>query len=321
LEGIVGEEVKISDCSVVRTKHPGVHMVTTTDFFYPLIDDPYVMGRIGCANVLSDLYSMGIEDCDTVLMLLASSEQIRPPHRDTVTRLLMKGFSDQARLAGTSVTGGQSVRNPWPIIGGVATSVLSEKDFIRPENAVPGDLLVLTKPLGTQVAVNAHQWLTTKDDMWVEVASQVTTAEDVERAYQLAGASMNRLNRTGARLMHKYSAHAATDVTGFGLLGHATNLAKEQKAAVDLEISLLPCIKGMPAVNSGALDFGLLRGTSAETSGGLLVCLSPQNAAAFCEEIQRIDGWPAWVVGKVTERTSGNTNTAKLSDGIQVLEI
>jgi selenide,water dikinase len=281
--------------------------VSTTDFFYPLIDDPYMMGRIGCANVLSDLYSAGIVDVDTMLMLLASSEEITDARvRALVTRLLMKGFADAAREAGTNVSGGQSVRNPWPIIGGVASAVVREEELVRPENAVPGDVVVLTKPLGTQPAVNAHQWYGRRSTckQRATLAAEADKAvgwERVKAAYDKAAASMARLNRTGARLMHKHSAHAATDVTGFGLAGHATNLAKEQKASVTIEVDTLPVIRDTVALDEIG-GYGLTLGFSSETSGGLLVCLPPDKAAPFCEEIAAIDNVPAWVIGRVVPR-------------------
>lgn len=300
-------------------------MASTTDFFYPLIDDPYVMGRIGCANVLSDLYSAGIVDVDTTLMLLASSEEIKEAAtRSTVTRLMMKGFSDAAREAGTNVSGGQSVRNPWPIIGGVASAVVREEQLVRPENAVPGDVVVLTKPLGTQVAVNAHQWLGQRtackqNEMLAAAAEKAVGAAAIEAAYEKAAASMARLNRTGAAMMHKHGAHAATDVTGFGLAGHASNLAREQKARVAIEIDALPVIRDTVKLDDIG-GFGLMFGFSAETSGGLLVCLPPEKAGPFCEEIEKIDGVPAWIVGKVVPRSPRDEEVVRISDTPKIIE-
>ncbi|EOA93191.1 Selenide, water dikinase 2, partial [Anas platyrhynchos] len=120
---------------------------------------PPKKGRIACANVLSDLYAMGITECDNMLMLLSVSQKMSDEERDKVMPLIVKGFRDAAEDGGTSVTGGHTVLNPWLIVGGVATVVCQPSDFIMPDSAVPGDVLVLTKPLGTQVAVTAHQWL------------------------------------------------------------------------------------------------------------------------------------------------------------------
>ena len=117
---------------------------------------------------------------------------------------------------------------------------------VSPDGAVVGDVLVLTKPLGTQVAVNAHQWLD-QPERWNRI-KLVVSEDDVRKAYQRAMNSMARLNRKAAILMHKYGAHGATDVTGFGLLGHAQNLAKNQKNEVSFIIHNLPIIAKMAAV-------------------------------------------------------------------------
>merc|ERR1719222_714032 len=207
-------------------------------FFYPLVDDPYMQGKIACANVLSDLYAMGVTECDNMLMLLAVSTKMTEKERDVVVPLIMRGFKDCALEAGTTVTGGQTVMNPWCTIGGVATTICQPNEFIIPDSAVVGDVLVLTKPLGTQVALNAHQWLD-QPERWNRI-KLVVSEEDVRKAYQRAMDSMARLNRTASRLMHKYNAHAATDITGFGLLGHAQALARNQKAEVGFVIHNLP---------------------------------------------------------------------------------
>ena len=185
------------DCSVRRShKYPDLLLVATTDFFYPLIEDPRNMseqhrtggrrgtaalqhsarhsltphpippppplsvcrGRIACANVLSDLYAMGVEDVDSVLMILAASLDMPVEWRHVVTRLLMEGFTAQALLASAPCQGGQSILNPWPIIGGTASALCKDSDVLLPHFAVAGDVLVLTKPLGIQVAVNVKQW-------------------------------------------------------------------------------------------------------------------------------------------------------------------
>lgn len=201
------------------TRHPGLFLVSTTDFFYPNVEDPYLQGRVTAANVLSDLYAMGVCEVDTTLMLLALSTDMEASARDIATTELIRGFSDTVRLAGSSVTGGQTVNNPWPVIGGVAMSTVSESEMIRPGGAVAGDVLILTKPIGTQLAVN--MWQRRDDpDKWAKVAPVLTRAQ-AARAYDIACDGMSRLNRSGARLMHEHGAHAGTDVTGFGLLGHA----------------------------------------------------------------------------------------------------
>jgi len=318
LEGIGDGSIGM-DCSIVPLKHQGLFLISTTDYFYPLVDDPYMQGQIGCANVLSDLYSMGVVNCDNMLMILAASTDMSKGDRDIATRQMIEGFNDQAKNGGTPVTGGQTVMNPWPIIGGAATSVCTKDEFIVPENAVAGDVLVLTKPLGTQVAVNVSQWR--YNERWQRI-EDLMTKEEAARAYDYATHSMARLNRTGAKLMHKYGAHAATDVTGFGILGHATNLAKNQKEAVHFEIHTLPIIRHMKEVDDKVSIWNLMKGLSAETSGGLLVCLPADKAELFCKEIEEIDNAPAWIVGNVIRSDLiRSENSCKIIDNPKVIPV
>eukprot|EP00045_Choanoeca_perplexa_P007552 m.69342 g.69342 ORF g.69342 m.69342 type:complete len:263 (-) comp14118_c1_seq2:270-1058(-) len=256
---------------------------------------------------------MGVPHCDNVLMLLALSLDMTKEQRAVVTPLMMAGFRDLCTEAGTSVNGGQTVLNPWMIVGGVATYVAKESDYINPEQGQAGDVLVLTKPLGTQPAVNAHQWLGT--DAYKKVAD-VITPEETLAAYAMAMSSMARLNNTAAALMHKYDAHGATDVTGFGILGHVHNLAEAQKAEVDLVLDTMPIIKGMPAVNS-KFNFRLTQGYSAETSGGLLIMMPADKADGFVKEISEIDGHPAWIVGRVV----AGARQGRLGDDLKIEEV
>ncbi|KAL0622324.1 Selenide, water dikinase 2 [Plecturocebus cupreus] len=169
------------DSCVIPLTHGGLSLVQTTDFFCPLVEEPYMMGRIACANVLSDLYAMGITECDNILMMVLSvSQSMSEEEREKVTPLTVKGFRDAAEEGGTAVTSGQTVVNPWIIIGGVATVVCQPNEFIMPDSAVAGDVLVLTKPLGTQVAVNSHQWLD-NPERWNKV-KMVVSREEVELA-------------------------------------------------------------------------------------------------------------------------------------------
>lgn len=304
------------DCSVTPLRHGGLSLVQTTDFIYPLVDDPYIMGKIACANVLSDLYALGVTECDNMLMLLGVSQKFSEKERDVVVPMMINGFKDCAEEGGVMVTGGQTVINPWMTIGGVATTVCQPNEFIMPDGAVVGDVLVLTKPLGTQVAVNAYQWIDVPEK-WNRI-KLVVGEDDVRKAYLRAMYSMARLNLVAARLMHKYNAHGATDITGFGLLGHAKNLAAIQKNEVGFVIHNLPIIAKMAAISKACGNmFGLLSGTSAETSGGLLIALPREQAAQFCKDIEKTEGYQAWIVGIVEK---GN-RSARIIDKPRVIEV
>jgi selenide,water dikinase len=196
------------DCALVATRHAGIFSISTTDFFYPNVESPALQGRIAAANVLSDLYASGVVHVDTVLMLLAVSLDMEERVRDVVATELIRGFAAAVREAGASVTGGQTVLNPWPVIGGVASSVVREEDLVRPGGAVPGDVLVLTKPLGTQVACNMWQWRGGGGNEagarnWPRLAAAGVTRESAAAAYDAAAAGMARLNRLGGTHLRK----------------------------------------------------------------------------------------------------------------------
>lgn len=308
------------DCSVRKTKHKGLYMISTTDFFFPLVESPYLQGRIGACNVLSDLYAEGVVDCDFVLMLLAASTDMPDDMRKICTRAMVKGFNDACAEADAPVTGGQTVLNPWPIIGGVATSLCTEDEFVSPDGAVAGDVVLVTKPIGTQVAVNLWQWCKKDNAHWKQcLAAGVTDEKQAQLAMHKAVESMGRLNRNAAKLMIKYGAHAATDVTGFGILGHAQNLSENQQAEVGLEIHTLPTIAGMPAVGDACgVEFKLREGYSAETSGGLMICMPAEHSAAFIEEYKKIDAQDAWEIGRVVQSAD---RKSCITEDCKILEV
>ena len=278
------------------------------------------MGKVACANVLSDLYAMGVTEVDNMLLLLGISKELSNDQRKVVIPMILEGFRDLAKEAGVTINGGQTVVNPWMIIGGVATSVCTRSEIIMPNQAVPGDKIVLTKPLGTQVAVNLHQWMSLGTPSW-NIAKDLISAEDVVKGYDDATISMTTLNLAAARLMHKHGAHAATDVTGFGILGHSRNLAEFQTADVDFSIHTLPIFARFTEVckqliEKGGRNFKLLQGLSSETSGGLLVCLSAESADKFVEEM-RSEGGTAWIVGDVVP----GTKTSRIAEDPEIIEV
>jgi selenide,water dikinase len=219
---------------------------------------------------------------------------------------MVDGFRDACAEADAPITGGQTVLNPWPIIGGVATSVVSKSDFLDCSGAQAGDVVILTKPIGTQVAVNVNQWRREHNEtLWNKCIQNAGLTEELaDRMMHSAVCSMVRLNRNGARLLLKHGAHACTDVTGFGILGHAQNLSENQVEPVAIEIHTLPCIAGTPAVNANVFDFRLVKGYSAETSGGLMLCIPKNNAEDFMKELQELDDCQSWIIGHVVADAS-----------------
>lgn len=332
LEG-VGSGIGMDSSIIPSKRFPGFVNVSSTDFFYPNVESPYDMGRVAAANVLSDIYAMGIVDVDNVLMILGASLDIQPEYRKIVTQQLIKGFDDHCKAAGTVVSGGQSVLNPWTIIGGTAVTMCAEADVLMPKSAVPGDVLLLTKPLGTQIAVNLKQWSQNPEKFasyrtrvfnegWrYDLASQSfqkigpvdlnakPSLEEQElalpkwivyRAYHRAVKQMIQLNRPVAQRMQQFQVHASTDVTGFGIWGHSDNLVKLQDRPVNFIIDALPVIRDMPFVNDNCWDFKLKIGRSAETSGGILMALPADQAQGMIDSLAEA-GISCWTVGRVVD--------------------
>jgi len=250
-------------------------------------------------------------------MLLGSSVKFSEKERDTCVPLMIQGFNDACLEADTMVRGGHTLVNPWPLIGGVASGVT--KDFIPPVSAKNGDMLILTKPLGTQIAVNMFQWRDLNNKRFYEPMDEKLKAS-TDLMYQDACISMATLNKIGAAAMQKFNAHAATDITGFGILGHAENLAKAQENE-----NLQFVIERMPILESVEVDaacgglFKLLQGFSAETSGGLLVAISEEDVNGFCDFVENGTGIKPWVVGKVVE--NGSEDRAVISENVEVLPV
>jgi len=330
------------DCSIRETRQGGHYIISTTDFFFPLVDSPYLQGRIGAANVLSDLYAEGVEYCDFVLMLLAASQDMSPEERAICTNLMVRGFRDACTEAETTVTGGQTVLNPWPIIGGVATSVVSREEYVSSDGACIGDVLVLTKPLGTQIAVNVHEWRkkhekTGQDKLWNRILEEnengdaLLSVSEAEVMMHKAVRSMSKLNRLASKIMTKHNAHAATDITGFGILGHAQNLMDNQIAECGVELYRLPCIANTLKVNDAIFDFRLRDGYSAETSGGLMVSMTESDALAYCAELKRLEAeaynynsdggdvdFGPWIIGRVVANAD---RKATITENAEYLEV
>lgn len=215
-----------------------------------------------------------------------------------------------------------------------------------------------TKPLGTQLAVNANEWmrrgeLEQRAPAFVAASGGLDAAcERVATLQAAATACMIRLNRNGARAMRDHGASAGTDITGFGVLGHARNLAQSQVARVRLQIDTLVVLRHTPLLASDNTYFGLLEGRSAETSGwrvcllcidcvcllcidrsscdiikydntsgGLLVCIDEENADAFCAAVSAADGTPCWRVGRVVACDADQQPDAFIAKEVTIVEV
>ncbi len=259
-------------------------LVQTIDFFTPLVDDPYDFGRIAAANALSDVYAMGGRPITAMNVVAFPLEQLGG---DVLTAILRGGL-DVVTEAGASVVGGHSIKDDEPKYGMAVTGTVDPRRIITNAGAIPGDMLVLTKPLGVGAIVTAAKRGTASSDL-------VATAVSV----------MVELNAAASQAALAAGVHAMTDVTGFGLLGHLHNLARESGLAAELDAAAVPAIDGVEALlrDDGAVSGGSRRNAEwaatfaaidpdvpawrarlivdATTSGGLLAAVPAAHADAI----------------------------------------
>lgn len=268
--------------SVVRIADD-LAVLNTLDFFTPMVDEPEVQGRIAGSNVTSDIYCMAVTKIVSVLTIMAFPENM--PNELAVG--MLRGFGDFCREMDAPVVGGHTIRNPWPIIGGAATAIGDPEKIVYTRGARVGDRLFLTKPLGIAPAMAAYRLR--KEEEGQELLKEVP--EDlVDAAVCGAIKAMTTSNRPVAEAMQQVPVHAATDVTGFGLKGHAGNMAVLGK--VDIVVDQLPVFGGTPVL-AELLGFPLLQGEGKETAGGMLIAVAEENVDDLLDELdkRRISHW------------------------------
>jgi len=277
----------------------GIAVLNTLDFFTPIVDKPEIQGRIAGSNVTSDIYCMAVTNIVSVLSIMAYPENM--PEELAVG--MLKGFGDFCREMGAPVVGGHTIRNPWPIIGGAATGIGDPEKIVYTKGAKVGDELFLTKPLGIAPAMAAYRLRKEEEgrDLLKDVPEDV-----VEAAVKEAIDGMTESNRSVAEAMQNAPVHAATDITGFGLTGHAGNMAMLSK--VNIVINQLPVIRGTPAL-AELFGYPLLTGESKETAGGMLIAVDKEDADDLSSELDK-GKVRHFKVGYVTEGT-GSVNVLK----------
>jgi selenide, water dikinase len=292
------------DAAIIRVSDKLVAL-TTADFFTPIIDDPYVQGQIAACNSTNDVFAKGGLDIISVLALMAVPEDM--PH--DVQADMLRGFCDFCNSIKAPVVGGQTILCPWPILGGAITA-LAEHDKIVPiSGARHGDRLVLTKPLGIQPIMEVLRLPDQGQEKMAELIPEIEISESIDLAVKL----MTLTNRGAAEAMLNVGVNAATDITGFGILGHASNMAEQSR--VSIEIHTLPVIKWTPKI-AEALRIPLLEGEGVETSGGLLISVSPQKADQLLDTLERT-GFGGYEIGAV-EKGEGRAHIRK---GAQLVEV
>jgi selenide, water dikinase len=289
--------VKITDNQAV---------LNTLDFFTPMVDEAEIQGRIAGSNVTSDIYALAVTNIVSVLSIMAFPENMP----DELAVGMLKGFGDFCREMGAPVVGGHTIRNPWPIIGGAATGVSEIRKIIYTKGTQVGDRLFLTKPLGIAPAMAAYRLR--KEEEGRELLKEVP--EDlVETAVAEAIEGMITSNKPVAEAMQKVPVHAATDVTGFGLKGHAANMAVLGK--VDIVINQLAVIRGTPKLTE-IFGYPLLQGEAKETAGGMLIAVAKEDADGLLSELDKRKV-KHFEVGYVTEG-DGKVNVLKK---VKVVEV
>jgi selenide, water dikinase len=295
--------VETGDDAGVWELDNGTCVIATTDFFMPMVDDPHDFGRIAATNALSDIYAMG----GTPIMALAILGMPVDKIPAEMVRKILEGGASVCEAAGIPIAGGHSIDSPEPIYGLAVTGIGAKANIRRNSEARTGDKLILTKPLGVGIYSAAFK----KGALG-------------RAAYDEFIATTTLLNRIGAELGKDTAVHAVTDVTGFGLLGHALEMARGANKTLAINMSALPFLREAATL----AQQGLVTGASGrnwksygtevvlpadatewqrqlycdpQTSGGLLVACAPERAEALVETIAA-SGYPAArIIGEVKD--------------------
>ena len=295
---LVGPET--SDDAGVSYRGPSCALVETADIITPLVDDAFTFGRIAAANAISDVYAMGARPVTAMNLVFFPACSLP----GEILREILAGGQSVLQEAGVCLVGGHTVEDDELKYGLSVTGLVAPDDVIRNSTARPGDVLILTKPVGTGIIATAIKGL--PQSAILEAIDWMTT-----------------LNRAAAELMQECQASAATDVTGFGLIGHAVEMAQGAGMTFRLELAAIPLMQSVaalaadglvpagcyrnrdhyaPQVMTGSVD-ALLPLFDPQTSGGLLIALAPDDAGTFLEGAKR-RGIFACVVGTVVPRQS-----------------
>ncbi|MBT3269398.1 selenide, water dikinase SelD [Candidatus Poribacteria bacterium] len=301
---LVGTETA-DDAGVYRLSDD-LAIINTVDYFTPIVDDPYTFGVIAVTNSLSDVYSMGGVPRTALNIVLWDKTLPTSALGD-----ILRGGADTLHKAGCALVGGHSVEAPELMYGTAVTGVVHPDEFVRNCDAQVGDTLILSKPLGVGI-------LTTSAKYDKISAAQLQPAID----------SMSMLNDGAGEVLREFGAHAATDITGFGLLGHAHEMAAGSGLAIELHADAVPALdhvieqigQGVYTMVCGtnkeylgdaiAFDDGVAPEwqqllMEAETSGGLLLSVEPGKAADVVEGLKMKGCSQAAVVGRVIDGESG----------------
>lgn len=291
-----------SDDACVYVMDENTALVQTTDFFPPIVDDPYLFGQIAAANALSDVYAMGGQP-KLALNILCLADKMEP---ETVQEILRGGYA-KAYEAGAIIAGGHTIQGAEPIYGLAVTGFVHPDRVLTNAAARPGDVLILTKPLGVGILTTAAK-------------ADLVDGPVLERLY----AQMATLNKAARDVMVKYPVHSCTDITGFALLGHSYEMAQGSGCSLHIDSARIPYhpealeMADMGFIPAGAYrnreyaGAGVRKGPGVtramedicydpQTSGGLLMALPAEAAEECLAELQKAIPQAA-IIGRVTEQ-------------------
>ena len=281
-------------------------LVQTVDFFTPIVDDPFSYGQIAAANALSDIFAMGGRPLTALNVVGFPADLVRP----RVIAAILRGGLAKAAEVGCAIIGGHSIRNPEPIYGLAVTGVVDIRRLTTNANARPGDVLVLTKPLGTGIATTA-------------IKRGVASRSLQKRVIAL----MSKVNTVGAELAELRLVRTATDITGYGLMGHLISLCRASGVSAEIDPNAVPmisdeiadlieqgCIPGGSRENlvattvavdwRSADDSQRILLTDAQTSGGLLLCVAQAKLEKVLGLLRQRRTPCAAVIGRIAARRS-----------------
>jgi len=305
-------DASTGDDAAVYSLGDGRALVVTLDFFTPLVDDAYDFGRIAAANALSDIYAMGARALFALNLLAFPRDLLAEGLVDQIIR----GGADVARDAGVPIMGGHSVDDPEPKYGMVVVGEVAENAIVTNAAARVGDALVLTKALGTGIIATA-------------IKAEAATPDEMNAAV----AGMTTLNRYAGEAMVRAGVVAATDVSGYGLLGHLANMLSQSGVAAELDAASVPVLPGVQRliaaghISGGTrrnledlgdrIDFGdcdeatRLTLADAQTSGGMLISIPQDRVPNLLDDLNK-EAPAATVIGRVT---AGAPGTIKVLSG------
>jgi selenide, water dikinase len=279
-------------------------LVQTVDFFTPIVDDPFSYGQIAAANSLSDIYAMGGRPFTALNIVGFPDDLVRP----RIVSSILRGGLAKAAEVGCVIIGGHSIRNPEPIYGLAVTGLVDVRRVTTNANARPGDLLVLTKPLGTGIATTAIKR---------GMASRALQRNVI--------ALMSQINTVGADLAELGLVRAATDITGYGLIGHLISLCRASGVSADIDSAAVPMIGDEihALIDQGCVPQGTRDNlnastvlvdwsrtdearrillTDAQTSGGLLLCVAEPNLENVLKILRKAGTLSAAQIGQIVPR-------------------